>query len=312
MAALGRWTKRIGLALLCLVLLLTIASWSYEAATNGDVKPASALYPGPFLRVDGTSVAFRRWGRAGSPVVLLGGFVEPSYVWQRTGAALGRTHRVFALDLPPFGYSERNGRYRLRDWVELVRAFDRRLNLDRPVLVGHSLGAAVATGYALSYPRELGGIVLLDGDALSARTVPSWVTSLLVDPYFTSLYRLLTRSEWVVRRGLRTALGPMRPPVDHAFLREWQRPFLVKGSAAAFRKLIGYGIQGFRLADLRGIRTRALVVWGADDHVDEVAAGRRSARALGASFVVLPRAGHLSMLSDPVQLARTLDVFLRH
>jgi pimeloyl-ACP methyl ester carboxylesterase len=67
----------------------------------------------------------------------------PSSVWEGVGKQLGRDHRVFTLDLPPFGYSQRRGSYTLRGWVDLVRGFDQHLGVHRPILVGHSLGAAV-------------------------------------------------------------------------------------------------------------------------------------------------------------------------
>ena len=72
-----------------------------------------------------------------------------------------------------------------------------------------------------------------------------------------------------------------------------------------------YGIQGYRLADLRRVRVRSLVVWGQDDNVDSVGAGRASARALGVPFRVLPGAGHLSMLGAPGPLARVVAEFDR-
>src|SRR5205807_10418022 len=143
MRRLGRWTKRLGFVLLGLFAVLTLASVAYNAATAGGVKPATALYPGPFVHVDGKLVAYRRWGTRGTPIILLGGFIVPSSVWEDVGRRLARDHRVFALDLPPFGYTERKGPYTLRGWVDLVRAFESRLGLRRPVLVGHSLGAAV-------------------------------------------------------------------------------------------------------------------------------------------------------------------------
>src|SRR6266571_6285100 len=94
------------------------------------------------ILLDGKLVAYRRWGTRGSPIVLLGGFLVPSFVWKKAGERLGQTHRVFAIDLPPFGYTERKGPYTLREWVSLVRAFDGHFDLRRPIIVGHSLGAA--------------------------------------------------------------------------------------------------------------------------------------------------------------------------
>jgi pimeloyl-ACP methyl ester carboxylesterase len=310
MPRLRRLAKKLGLVLLELFVVLTIASVVYNLATASRVKPAGALYAGPFLRVGGKRVAYRRWGTRGTPIVLLSGFVVPSFVWDSVGRRLGRDHRVFALDLPPFGYTERKGPYTLPVWADLVHGFAKRLGLRRPVLVGHSLGAAVAVAEARRYPEDLRGIVLLDGDALSARGAPSWVSNLVAGPWFTSLYRIATNSDWVVRRGLAAAY-PNHPPFTRQFLDEWERPFKVRGTLDAFRSMLRYGIQGFHLDQLHPLRMPALVLWGARDTVDSVAAGRTSARALHAPFHLLPDAGHLSMLSAPPAVARAIDSFAR-
>jgi len=303
-----RIARRLGLALLELLVVLTVASGAYNLATAGRIKPATELYAGPFLRVSGELVAYRRWGTRGTPIILLGGFIVPSSVWEGVGRRLGHDHRVFALDLPPFGYTERKGPYTLRGWVDLVHAFEKQIGLHRPVLVGHSLGAAVAVADARWYPDDPKGIVLLDGDAISARGAPSWVSKLLVGPWFTSLYRIGTGSDWIFRRGLAGAY-PNHPAFTRRFLDQWERPFKVRGTLDALRSMLQYGIQGFRLAQLRAVRVPALVLWGAHDTVDQVAAGRRSAHALHAPFELIAGAGHLSMLGAPSAIARAIDSF---
>ncbi|MGZ4410268.1 MAG: alpha/beta fold hydrolase [Gaiellaceae bacterium] len=308
MPRLRRWTKRLGFVLLELFAVLTIASVVYNAATAGGVKPATGLYAGPFVHVDGKLVAYRRWGARGTPIILLGGFIVPSSVWDGVGKRLARDHRVFALDLPPFGYTERRGPYTLRGWIDLVRAFETHLGLHHPVLVGHSLGAAVVVADALWHPADPKGIVLIDGDAISAGGAPSWVSKVLVGPWFTSVYRIVTSSDWIFRRGLAGAY-PTHPSFTREFLEEWERPFKVQGTLDAFRATLQYGIQGFHLAQLRAVRVPALVLWGAHDTVDSVSAGRRSAQALRAPFHLLASAGHLSMLAAPDAIARTVDSF---
>ena len=68
------------------------------------------------------------------------------------------------------------------------------------------------------------------------------------------------------------------------------------------------GIAGWTLADLRRVHGVPVVVaWGAHDTVDSVSAGRASAHALRAPFVLLPPAGHLSMLVDPTGLAAAIE-----
>jgi pimeloyl-ACP methyl ester carboxylesterase len=300
-----RWLRRTAVAFVVLAAAVTIASFAYNLATNGREEPARKLYAGPYVTVDQTTIAYRRWGRSGSPIVLVGGFVEPTWVWSRVGPLLGRRHRVVALDLPPFGYTQRRGPYTLARWVELVRAVAARLGLVRPLVVGHSLGAAVAVDDALSDPRGVSGIVLLDGDALPVGG-PHWLAHLVIDPYFTSIFRVVTGSDWIVGKALRGALGPRAPKPTHAELALWKRPFRVAGTAQAFRRLFEVGIQGVSKAELRRVRVPSLVVWGADDSVDSVSAGRTTARLMHTEFVVIPRAGHLSMLAAPQRVAAAI------
>jgi pimeloyl-ACP methyl ester carboxylesterase len=302
---LARWGKRLAVALLALIAAITVAAAIYDAVTPGG-EPRHTLYRGPYVRVDGRELAYRRWGTHGSPIVLIGGFIEASDVWRRVAPLLARTHRVYALDLPPFGYSERKGPYVLATWVDEVEGFERALHIERPTLVGHSLGAAVAVGEALRRPHALQSIVLLDGDALGSGSAPGWVASLVVDPYYTALYRIVTGSNWVFRKGLKEAYGPAAPRLDNRELDRWQRPFRVAGTAAAFKQMIPHGIQGWTLGDLGRVHVPVLVVWGAHDTTDTVSEGRTSAKALGAPFLLLPRAGHLSMLADPRGVARAV------
>ncbi len=309
MVGLRRWSRRVALGLLVLLVLVTLASLGYNAAWSGGERPAKALYPGPYVLVDGTLVAYRHWGDKGSPIVLVGGFVEPSWVWHLLGPLLASRHRVYALDLPPFGYTQRDGRYKLDDWVALLRGFERQMRLSRAVVVGHSLGAAVAVADALQHPTETSGIVLLDGDALAAGRGAGWLSHLLINPFYTTIFRIATSSDWIVRRALDDAYGPNAPPPSRDDLQEWEQPFRVQGTRGAFKTLVSYGIQGFQLDELKAVKRPSLVVWGANDKVDSVSAGRHTAAALHASFVLVPAAGHLSMLSNPVAVAAAVDGF---
>ncbi|HEY2074414.1 MAG TPA: alpha/beta hydrolase [Gaiellaceae bacterium] len=305
-----RWLRRIGLALAELVLVSALASLAYNAATSGGVA-ASKLYTGPYVTVDGTQLAYRRWGTQGSPVVLVGGAIEPTWVWHDVGPLLARTHRVYALDLPPFGYSQRRGPYTLARWTQLVENFDRRLGIHRPVLVGHSLGAAVVVSAATEAPRSVSGIVLLDGDALPGGAAPGFLTHLLLPPWFTSAYRIATSWNWIFRKGLRSAWGPAPPAFTNAFVDEWKRPFRVSGTASAFTSMLAHGIQGVSTATLARVHVPALVAWGSDDTVDSVSAGRRTASIMHAPFVEIPGSGHLSMLARPAPVARAIERLFR-
>ena len=121
---------------------------------------------GEFITVDGTRLHYLERG-AGIPVVLLHGNGSMIADFLSSGiierAAFGR--RVIAFDRPGFGHSERPGG---RVWTPsaqaslLLRAFAL-LDIERPIVVGHSWGALVALALALMGPEKVAGLVLLSG-----------------------------------------------------------------------------------------------------------------------------------------------------
>jgi pimeloyl-ACP methyl ester carboxylesterase len=294
-----RW---ILVTLLGLVVALTLASVIYNAATADASVPVSKLWHGKTS--DGT--AYRQWGTTGTPIVLIGGFLEPSFVWDKVGPLLARGHRVYALDLDGFGYTVRRGPWTLAHWGDQVQAFCAALGLTKPIVVGHSLGAAVAA--ELARRGIASKIVLVDGDALRSGGPPRWLTKALVkSPFFTTIYRFLLRAPWAVKRILANAYGPVHPAITSADIRRWTNPFRAKDARRAIEGIAQNSIAGLTRHDLRALHVPALVVWGAKDDVDPVASGRQSARDLHAPFVLVPGAGHLSMLAAAKAVATAIS-----
>jgi pimeloyl-ACP methyl ester carboxylesterase len=105
-------------------------------------------------------------GGRGLAVLLLHGGSAHARWWDFVVPHLGRV-RALALDLRGHGDSEwaAGGAYRMGDYAEDVGAAIAGLHLERPALVGHSLGAFVALRYALDHPEALCALVLVDGRA---------------------------------------------------------------------------------------------------------------------------------------------------
>ena len=293
-----RWLLTI---LLVVVLLVTGASVAYNLATSDPNVPVTKLWRGKF--VDGT--AYREWGSHGRPIVLVGGFLEPSFVWDRVGPILALRFHVYALDLDGFGYTVRRGPWTLQGWGDQVQRFIQALHLHKPIVVGHSLGAAIAVEEARRGVAS--EAVLVDGDALSSGGPPHFVRDALAhSPFLTTAYRVLPRVDWVVKKLLKNAYGPVHPKLDTAELQRWTDPLRAQDGRKALQGIAENGIPGFTSSQLHALRVRALVVWGADDNVDSESAGRKSALNLNAPFVEVPNAGHLSMLEDPARVAAAI------
>ena len=76
-----------------------------------------------------------------------------------------RRHRAIAFDRPGFGYSERphGSAWSARAQANLLRSALDSLGINRPIVLGHSWGAAVALALALNHPDDVRGLVLLSG-----------------------------------------------------------------------------------------------------------------------------------------------------
>ena len=76
---------------------------------------------------------------------------------------LDRDYRVVLVDRPGSGYSPRaaSKSARLRDQAATIAGLIRKLGLDRPLIVGHSLGGALSLALALDHPDVVGGLALV-------------------------------------------------------------------------------------------------------------------------------------------------------
>ena len=307
MARTRRIAKRSLLGLLVLALGVTGCSAVYNAVTSAATHPARELAPsGRFIEAAGVLTHYERFGTTGSPIVLVGGFLEPSDVWDGVAKVLARHHRVVAMDLAGFGYSQRTGSYRLADWQRQLDAFVRALGFRRALLVGHSLGAGVVAAQALAHPGRTRGIVLVDGDALAGGGGPGFLRDLIVDPYRTSVFRIVRGWDWAMRTIIRQAYSPDPVHIDRAELQRWRRPLHVDGTEGALARMLSRGLQGLQPRDLARVRVPATVVFGERDSSVPVASGRRVAALLHAPITILPGAGHLTPITRPHAVAAVI------
>lgn len=99
----------------------------------------------------------------GHPVVLLHGIASSSVTFEYVVPLVEGRHRTVSIDLLGFGGSPApvDAEYTIEEHVASLRRTLRRLGLRRFVLVGHSMGALIATRYAATYRRSVTRLVLV-------------------------------------------------------------------------------------------------------------------------------------------------------
>ena len=263
------------------------------------------------LSINGLRLRYLEWGAAtASPVVLVHGGSAHAHWWDFFAAAIADTYRVLALDLRGHGDSEHADppAYGVNDYARDLAAFITLLRLDRIHLIGHSLGAMIATTFANGHAHHLRSLVIVDSQL---RITPAGARYMLrlrnfPQPVYRDRQQALERFR----------LLPTQTAADEKTLRHV--------AAQSFHELPGGGwtfkFDREALAHhepldltplLRQLTCPILLVRGAHSTLLSPAAlAALRAAAPQAAVAEVPASHHHVMLDNPPEFERAVRVFL--
>ncbi|MBI5650647.1 MAG: alpha/beta hydrolase [Chloroflexi bacterium] len=250
----------------------------------------------PFATVNNEKIFYADAGTTGAPAVFIHGAGSNHRIWGNQLRAVSAVARAFALDLPGHGKSEGAGRDTIDAYRDVIRDFLDARELDRAVLVGHSMGGAIVQAFALAYPDRVAGIVLV-GTGARLRVLPAILDGVLND--FDATARLVTEN----------CFGANPDPV------------LLAKSEAEFRACparVTYGdysaCNGFDiLARVAEIRVPTIAICGTHDKMTPVKYSEfLISKIAGARLAVIQDAGHYVMIEKPVETNHALVEFLKN
>lgn len=113
---------------------------------------------------DGIKIQLAVWGKKGKQILCIHGITANSRFWDCLASALAPHHRVIAMDLRGRGLSDKPPKgYSIHRHCKDILALMSDQNLERPVLMGHSLGAFISLVFAARYPKRIDRLILVDG-----------------------------------------------------------------------------------------------------------------------------------------------------
>jgi len=227
------------------------------------------------------------------PLVLVHGAGGSHLDW---APDLRRLHgaRVIALDLPGHGKSIAPVRETIDAYARDVIALLDALALPPVVIVGHSMGGAVAQQVALDAPQRVAGLVLLGTGS-----------KLPVDPALPR--RIIEEPDAVVDWLVEWSWHPSTPPEVKALGREL--------ASAAPRVVVSADYRACQMFDTRDrleqIAAPTLVIGAADDRMVPLKFSQTLAERIpNARLVVIENAGHMFPLERPRQVAGAIESWL--
>jgi pimeloyl-ACP methyl ester carboxylesterase len=217
-------------------------------------------------------------------------------VWGPHMAAIADVHEPVAIDLPGHGRSPGPGFRGVADYAHFVVELARALDWDRFVLVGHSMGGAIALLTALYHPEHLAGLVLVDTGA-----------RLRVDPA-------------LLRDAREAALRGRSAGSDRAWAFAPGTPQEVVNAVHALTEGTDPSVtHGDWIADdtfdvmprVSQIRVPTLAVCGAEDRLTPVKYHRfLAAQIPGCRLTIIEGAGHWVFWEQPEAFTRAVRAFL--
>jgi len=274
---------------------------------------------GRFVAVDGGRLHVLELGRPDAPPIVLlhGASGNLGDMRLALGERLASGYRVILVDRPGHGWSnrpDRRGDATPARQAALIHQALTQIGVGRAIILGHSWGSAVATAYALAYPQDVAGLVLLapvthpwpGGVAL----INHIVTAPLIGPLIARTV-ILPAGYILMQFGVAAVFAPQTPPDD--YVRRTSLELLLRPSefTANAEDLIALKAAVTLQAPRYGeIRTPVSIISG--DDTDTIVSTEIHSRAIAAQLpqarlTVLPGVGHMVQYAAPDIILQEVD-----
>jgi len=297
-----------GLALL--LLLLAVFSRRTARRIEAFLPPA-----GSFVETEGVRLHVRDEGHGPAILMIHGLGGQMGHFNYGAVRELSKRYRVVTLDRPGSGHSTRPDGMPadLATQARAIAALVERLGLERPTVVGHSLGGAIALTLALEHPQQVGALALVAPLSHTPQTVPPAFRGMTIE---SGWLRRLFAATLAVPLGiigskgiLRQVFGPETVPDDFATRGGGLlglRPGAFLAASADLQALPGHMPQvEARYGELR---VPVRVLFGREDRLlDWRANGQALVDKVPGARLELVDGGHMLPVTQPERTARFIE-----
>ena len=305
------FVARSTLRALCLASASLLVAGSVALAVRAEAAPV--VQTSPAFASDRLSVEVVG---SGPDVILIPGLASSREVWRAEAGRLQTTHRVHLVQLAGFAgepWSHGDGAFVEPVVGELAR-YIRETGLERPAVIGHSMGGLTGVLLAQAEPGLVGKVMSVDSLPFFSAMFGPQVTAETARPFAAQAAAgILAADEAGFRaQQAQTAIGMVRDPATREAMVEW--------SMASDRQAMAAAIRDVMTIDARpGLAAMTTPVWAlyasdADGGAPAAGAdalwGREYAALPGVRLIRVDGSRHFIMADQPARCADLVDQFL--
>jgi pimeloyl-ACP methyl ester carboxylesterase len=237
--------------------------------------------------IDGRKIACwinpRDFGVHQQSLIFIHGSGSDHSGWSLQYSKLHKQFNIVAIDLPGHGGSPGNGEDEVDKYIVWIKKLLDIIKLKNPVLIGHSLGAAITLKFALHYPQDVKGIIPVGG-GIKMPVNPDLLAGLKTNP--AAVIDLICKFS-LAKENRPKLFDPLKKSLSKANVDA------LYGDLSACNKLD-------LTNDIGKICTPALVLCGTEDKMTPADFSRQIAAGInGAKLCLIEGAGHMVMLEKP-------------
>jgi len=256
-----------------------------------------------FIQIDGNKIGYLESGNSKKTLVLIHGLGASAERWSQVIPLFAEQFRVVVPDLIGFGYSDKPlVDYTPAFFLDFLEKFFVATNIDRPNIIGSSLGGQLSAEYASSHSQNIEKLVLVSPAGAMKQSTPA------LDAYIMAALYPNDQSAKNAFQMMEASGDDVEDEIVNGFVERMRLP----NAKLAFMSTV-LGLKNSELITLKlpSILVPTLIIWGSNDPVipinyaDDFVSSIQDCR-----FFRMDDCGHTPYVQDPTVFASKVLEFL--
>ena len=248
----------------------------------------------------------------GSPILLIHGIPDWSYIWSNLIESLSKRHTVYLFDMVGFGYSDKVDCFdrSVKIQADIAKEFLDKMKVKTVDLVAHDTGGSVALILAVKYPKIIKRLILINSVCYD-----NWPIEPMLALANPKLKNTMSAKDFVDKMW-NEAIAPYiyRKEKRTKELKEaWVAPYSdEEGKLSMIRNASSLNTNHTMelVPSLKKIKIPTLLLWG-DEDKEELEFGKLLHNDISTSeFIKIPKAGHYALIDQEEVILQRISSFL--